>query len=79
MSAFTFPPPPPSPAAESLRAEVRDFLLRNLELMRYRTLTDLDDGELQRLARTAGVPTPNLDAVVALLLQRASDAGLYKH
>ena len=26
MSAFTFPPPPPSPAAESLRAEVRDFL-----------------------------------------------------
>ena len=34
-------------------ADVRDFLLRNLELMRYRTLTDLDDGELQRLARTA--------------------------
>ena len=33
----------------------------------------------QRLARTAGVPTPNLDAVVALLLQRASDAGLYKN
>ena len=26
MSAFNFPPPPPSPAAESLRAEVRDFL-----------------------------------------------------
>ena len=26
MTAFTFPPPPPSPAAEVLRAEVRDFL-----------------------------------------------------
>ncbi len=26
MSAFTFPPPPPSPEAETLRQEVRDFL-----------------------------------------------------
>ena len=26
MNAFSFPPPPPSPAAESLRSEVRDFL-----------------------------------------------------
>lgn len=26
MNAFTFPPPPPSPQAEALRAEVRDFL-----------------------------------------------------
>ena len=33
--------------------EVQDFLQRHLELMRYRTLTDLDDGELQRLARAA--------------------------
>ena len=26
MNAFTFPPPPPSPASEALRLEVRDFL-----------------------------------------------------
>ena len=26
MSAFSFPPPPPSPQAEALREEVRDFL-----------------------------------------------------
>jgi len=26
VNAFSFPPPPPSPAAEALRAEVRDFL-----------------------------------------------------
>lgn len=32
----------------------------------------------QRLARAAHVATPNLDAVMALLLQRAMDAGLYK-
>ncbi|MFM9972132.1 MAG: ketopantoate reductase family protein [Burkholderiales bacterium] len=31
----------------------------------------------QRMARAAGVPTPNFDAVMALLKQRASDAGLY--
>ena len=30
MSAFTFPPPPPSPQAEALRAEVRDFLKTEL-------------------------------------------------
>lgn len=32
----------------------------------------------QRLARAAHVATPNLDAVMALLVQRAMDAGLYK-
>ena len=30
MNAFTFPPPPPSTEAEALRAEVRDFLSRQL-------------------------------------------------
>ena len=30
-----------------------------------------------RLARAANVPTPNFDAVLALLAQRAMDAGLY--
>lgn len=30
MNAFSFPPPPPSPAAEALRAEVRDFLRSEL-------------------------------------------------
>ena len=30
MNAFTFPPPPPSPAAEALREEVRDFLRTEL-------------------------------------------------
>ena len=33
--------------------EVQDFLQRHLELMRYRDLTDMDDGELERLARAA--------------------------
>jgi len=33
--------------------DVQDFLQRHLELMRYRALVDLDDGELQRLARAA--------------------------
>ena len=33
--------------------EVQDFLQRHLELLRYRALTDLDDGELLRLARAA--------------------------
>lgn len=32
----------------------------------------------QHMARAAGVATPNLDAVTALLRQRAADAGLYK-
>jgi alkylation response protein AidB-like acyl-CoA dehydrogenase len=30
LSAFTFPPPPPSPEAETLRREVRDFLKTEL-------------------------------------------------
>ena len=30
MNAFSFPPPPPSPAAETLRLEVRDFLAGTL-------------------------------------------------
>ncbi len=30
MPAFTFPPPPPSPVAEALRQEVRDFLKSEL-------------------------------------------------
>lgn len=30
MNAFTFPPPPPSPKAEALRTEIRDFLRTEL-------------------------------------------------
>lgn len=33
--------------------EVSALLQQHLELMRYRTLTDIDDGELERLARAA--------------------------
>jgi 2-dehydropantoate 2-reductase len=33
---------------------------------------------VQRFARKAGIPTPHLDAVTAILKQQASDAGLYK-
>ena len=32
---------------------------------------------VQKFARAAEVPTPHLDAVLALLVQKARDAGLY--
>ncbi len=48
MNAFTFPPPPPSPAAEALRAEVRDFLATELAsrtpVQRSESWTGLDAG-----------------------------------
>lgn len=40
--------------------DIRDFLLQNLDLQRYRSLTDLDDTELTRLLRDADVQTREL-------------------
>ena len=55
MNAFTFPPPPPSPAAEALRAEVRDFLKTALAdrkpVERAESWTGLDPAFSRELGR----------------------------
>ena len=48
MDAFTFPPPPPCPEAETLRAEIRDFLKTELAdrkpVQRAESWTGMDAG-----------------------------------
>ena len=55
MNAFTFPPPPPSPVAEALRAEVRDFLKTALAdrkpVERAESWTGLDPAFSRELGR----------------------------
>jgi len=54
MSAFTFPPPPVSAAAETLRAEVREFLARELAdfpaIRRAESWSGFDAGFSRKLA-----------------------------
>jgi translocation and assembly module TamA len=75
--------PPELPAAPSVNAalaafvlevnapqDIRELLERHLELLRYRELTDLDDGELARLLLAA---EPNARQLVATLGYFAPD------
>ncbi len=65
-SADTSTAAPDAPAVEAfvvdVRApdEIRDYLERHLDLMRYRTLADLDDTELERLSIAADRNTRDL-------------------
>jgi len=60
------PAAPDSPAARAFEVDVRapeqirEYLERHLELMRYRALADLDDTELERLALAADSNTRDL-------------------
>ncbi len=63
-------------------SDVRDFLQRHLELLRYRALGDLDDGELRRLAQAAEQDARALlgtlgyfSSSVTVRLQAANDSG----